>query len=354
MVGDEVLIVNAKGTPANNANVGDFESRYITSISTNTITLNQNVTNGYDTVTQVVFVQRIPNYTNVTIGSGGQITATSWNGNAGGVVMFRANGTVNIGAGSTINANALGYRGGAVQTAGGNGGCINGGANQDGAGYGGETYGGFASNGGYPWSTPAVKGGAGGGSYQIQTSGSFNTNYSQTGSVGGAGGGASWNYGWVGGYGGAGGYATAGAGSTNGSGMMGGSTTTQHGSGGGTYGVTNLSKLLFGSGGGGGDYSGGVCGTGTIGGNGGGIIHIAANTITLTGGIQANGGGSTYGGGGAGGSIKLHALTMNVGTGLVTATGGTSYYSGGVGRIALFSPSSIVGTTVPTYSTASY
>ena len=53
---------------------------------------------------------RVPNYRNVTVNSTGILTANPWNSYTGGLIVFRASGTVS-GSGF-IYANLLGYRGG--------------------------------------------------------------------------------------------------------------------------------------------------------------------------------------------------------------------------------------------------
>ena len=55
-------------------------------------------------------VQRIPNYTNVTVNAGITLTASAWDGTKGGILFFRASGTVTNNG--TITMSELGYRGG--------------------------------------------------------------------------------------------------------------------------------------------------------------------------------------------------------------------------------------------------
>ena len=107
-VNDEVLIINLQGTSGDNANVGKYETKTITAITTNTLTLNSNLTNAYDGTTQKIMVQRIPNYTNVTVNAGITLTASAWDGTKGGILFFRASGTVTNNG--TITMSELGYR----------------------------------------------------------------------------------------------------------------------------------------------------------------------------------------------------------------------------------------------------
>lgn len=116
------------------------------------------------------------------------------------------------------------------------------------------------------------------------------------------------------------------------------------GTGGIAYGSSQLLPLIGGSGGGGG-YGNFYSGSG--GGGGGGAILIASNgTVTITGGIHANGGyggasagvnsGGT-GGGGSGGAIRIVANKIE-GNGPLNAIGGSAgssatntYFNGGAG-----------------------
>jgi hypothetical protein len=303
-VGDEIMIINLKGTSTNYSNVGLYEFKTITALPNSTsITVDSNLTNSYDGTTQKIMVQRVPNYTDVTINTGGSLTCNAFDGNKGGVVAFKASGTVTVNAADGITATSKGFSGG---------------------------------NGG---------GGAG--------SGTAGETYNGVGTIGGGGGGGSGNStmlcAWAsGGGGGNGGYGNAGSGSNHGN----------------SYGITNLtSKLFLGSGGGGGGgaysmcYQGACTGAWAAGGNGGnagGIIYISSNTITVNSGnaISSNGSNGTSGtnqinctrayggggGGGAGGSIAVLAGQIND-SGNISASGGSgagggrtyaaySYFSG--------------------------
>lgn len=111
-----------------------------------------------------------------------------------------------------------------------------------------------------------------------------------------------------------------------------------------TYGSSLLLPLIGGSGGGGG--FGGAAYEGVGGGGGGGAILLAASgTVTVSGGIHADGGAAGVtaddgisggrGGGGSGGAIRIIASSIT-GNGPITATGGYNYSPrGGAGRIRL-------------------
>ena len=328
--GDEILLINMQGASGDTADVGNYEFLKVASVpNSTTLNLTSSVQKSYDGTTfsnQKVAVQRVPQWTNVTISSGGTLTANDWAGSSGGIIVFRATGTVDVQSGGTISANALGYRGGSGGT--GNQGGTNG-----------EWADGYIGSGG----TVGNLGSGGGGTGQDYSPESA----SSAGTRGGGGGG---------GVGGA-------SGQTNNDGGGGG--------GGGTYGEATLANQIFlggGGGGGGGNASSGA--TGSNGVDGGGIIIIIASTITVnsTGNITANGVDATVGnadsggsGAGAGGSIKLITNTATLDTNRVTATGGSSANGaanggggggGGLGRIRIEADTK-TGTTTPTYSGAS-
>lgn len=290
--GDEVILIQMQGQGA-----GNYEFLTVSAInfSGREIIFNSTISNTYSTSgSGKVMVQRVPHYTDVTIN--GTLTADAWDGNKGGLLLFRATGRVTVNG--SINMNGKGYRGG--------GGC---GCS---SWYPGEGYMGPNCS-----STSSSNYGGGGGS---------RTYYS---------------YSYYG-YGAGGGYGTQG---TNGYGYY------NSGQGGESYGEENLRRLFLGAGGGNAYDS--YYGYYACGGNGGGIIYIVSNQIVVSGNITANGdnGGSwgyAYGGGGAGGSIWLRARIMNVGTNRVSARGGQNYRAGGDGRIRL-DYFSIIGTTTPTF-----
>jgi RHS repeat-associated protein len=86
--------------------------------------------------------------------------------------------------------------------------------------------------------------------------------------------------------------------------------------------------------------SGGATGVNEVSGNGGGSVHIVAQTIQLNGAILANGqnGPANNSGGGSGGGVRIDAAFFT-GAGQIRANGGTSSFSGGAGgggRIAIY------------------
>ena len=348
-VGDEVLLINMQGTSADNADVGSYEFLDVQAVNSTTLTFESAITKSYDGTTaanQMVVVQRVPNYTTVTLDSTDSLTATAWDGlsacsgGAGascrltGIIVFRATGAVSAATGTSITVDALGFRGG---TGGTSGGSPTGGTN-------GESYDGTNGSGGTHTGAGTLGGGSGG-----NNSGASNTTGTRGGGGGGgaeaggdatnaAGGGAGGAYGGGGGggggtgdggeasgaggsggdtsvaAGGGGGSAnngTGGAGGNAGSagsdsagtapvgtgGSAGSSTTTGEGGGastadgdgggaggggGGLYGDSALSDMFLGSGGGGGGGSNEAATNGQDGGRGGGIIFVAADSVTVT------------------------------------------------------------------------
>jgi hypothetical protein len=361
-VNDEVLIIQMNGTGA-----GNYEFMTIDSIIGSTLVFDNPLAKTYtiDGASKAQIV-RVPQYTTITLSnSGTTLTTSAWNGTTGGVLPFRANSTVTIGANTSITVSGLGMSGASTVT-GGNGqaACSGGCAGTGSAGNAGSTgqspFGGTAAAGGAIGGNPGV-GGAGGG-------------FSAGGAGGTGGGGAGGTYATAGsngttgvsGAGGGGGSGAAGAGGTGAAGAGGTASST-------TYGSAALATLFAGSGGGsgasgagggagGGDGTGGSSdaggngGTGGAGGAGGGVLFMEVHTINNSGGILANGIGGTSGGngvtpanspgggggsgggaggaaggGGAGGSVFLKVSNTVSAIGTVTASGGSGGAQGGIG-----------------------
>lgn len=381
--GDEVLLINLQGTSSDYADVGNYEFMIVKTVTASTITFTSAISKSFNGTTasnQKVIVQRVPNYTNLSITATLALASSAYDGlvttpsgAAGyrtGIVAFRANGTVTING--SITSAVRGFAGAPTSTSA----CSDGGESF--CGTGGGTGASTAANGG----AGSCGGGGGGGSKASPgTSGGAG---SATGGAGGSGGKALTTTSQLNGSGGGGGYGSAAVagkvsgvnGSTNTSGDGGGGIVTTDpsaaagggGGGGGTYGIANLTKLFHGSGGGAGCYLSSL--EGGAGGNGGGIIYITGNSITVhatAGTVTADGdsgvAGTTYGasysgagGGGAGGSIYILGNSVTLNTTRVHAdygaAGGTNAGRGGNGRIAV-GAGSVSGTTSPTYTAIS-
>lgn len=407
--GDEVLLANLMGTTNAdiNPNFGVYETLRIASVNGSRVTFKTNKRYYYgngiadDTNigtadgTQRVMLQRVPNYSGITVNNGGTLTASAFDGAKGGVLFFRVTGTVSVASGGYISSTGLGWNGGGRVGLTGRGGI------------GGSSY----CAGAY--TQPTSSGGAQGGSYNTNGfennlcggggGGGMGNSTVRTGSVGvgifggaGGGGGGAYNvstnsYGGGGGGGGGIGSVGTGGGGGNGSGNgtngansgtngQGGnsvfSTNYYAGGGGGggklTLTVNYKNRLIFGSGGGaGGDgMSAATNRAAGVGGAGGGALYISANTITIgaTGGVQAKGetggtGASSIaggGGGGAGGTVKLFANTVTMGTtgiDVVGGGGGTGGHTGGTGGngyVYVMYSTSISGTANPSYTSETF
>ena len=309
--GDELLIWNAHGSDSAHAAVGTYEFVEISSISGAVITLTASVSETFgessnsDLSDQTIVAQRVPQYGDVTVSAA--LTVDDWDGVTGGVLAFRATGTVSVDSNGSISADGTGYAGGSTGSA----------YNCD--AYQGESYAGDGDGDGDGACT------------------AYNETYGH----------------WINNYGGGGAHITGAGGSygsygQDGDSWTGGSATAPYA--GDTYGDEDLATLFHGSGGGGvwrGNNNPGP------GGSGGGVVFIAAFEIETTDAdaITSHGASTTYwatgswtygAGGGAGGSIWLVADSMDLATDSVGATGGDGEQThirlggdGGDGRIRL-------------------
>ncbi len=316
-VGDEVLIINMHGSDAAHSRVGTYEFGWVAAVSGADVTLETAVVETYgevdntDLLDQAIQLVRVPQYTDVGVAAGGVLTALPWDGETGGVLAFRASGTVSVADGGMISVDELGYAGGAT------------GSYYNADGYQGESYagvgdGGLDSSSGFygNWAAGYYLANYGGGGALITGGGG---NY-----AGGATNGDGWDDGTYGGY--------------------------PESVAGDVYGTAALTTLFPGSGGAG--VWRGLSSPGP-GGDGAGIVYIGASAIDVAGaaGVSAVGGTTpywatgawTYGaGGGAGGSVWLVADTLTLAMAAVDASGGFGESThirvggdGGEGRIRL-------------------
>ncbi len=290
--GDEVVVINLHGSDDAHDAVGTYETGWVASVSGSVITLEDALVEVFgeadntDLSDQVVVVQRIPHYGDVTVPDGVAISTGAWDGVSGGVLFFRVAGTLLVEDGGAVHVDELGYVGGAT------GSCYNCDAFQ------GESYAG-EGDGDYE-----------GGPYN-EGNGAYANNYGGGGAnVTGAGG-------------------NHGGGATDGVAWYTGVYTAPYA--GDSYGEADLSRLFFGSGGGG-VWNGGETTIGP-GGSGGGLLVIGADTIQADGAYAITSFGGTtdawaigswsYGaGGGAGGSVWLQAVTLELADDAVSAEGG--------------------------------
>ena len=298
--GDEVLVINVQGSPSAHAAVGTYEFASVVGVSGSDLTLAQALSGVYGEVSnsdlsdQIVLVQRVPQYTDVSVASGGVLTTAGWDGLSGGLLVFRATGTVSVDSGGRLDMAAGGYQGGTTGLLG-----------SDCDSYQGESY-----------------TGPGEGEY-AGTCAAYNEATGEWAANGGGGGAHICG----------GGGEHAGGASAADSWTGGSATPAQAG---GTYGETDLTTMFLGSGGGG-VWNGSTSCIGTgpgSGGNGGGLVYVGADMIELLGAdtLLAHGGSTTacargtwtYGaGGGAGGTVWLIADEVDLATDSIDAEGGT-------------------------------
>jgi len=307
--GDEVLLINLHGSDDAHSAAGTYELQYVASVSGAEVVLEDTLAGIYgevdnsDLTDQTVLVQRVPNYSDVTVSSTGWLTTAAWDEVTGGILALRATSTVTVESGGTISVDELGYWAGETGT------CSNCDAFQ------GESYAGVGDGDVYS------------GSYN-ESNGAYVANY--------GGGGANVT----------GGGGNHGGGATPGDSWNGGGYTPPEA--GDTYGEADLSVLFHGSGGGGVWHGSNDPGPG---GDGAGILLVFAQTVDAQGtaALSATGGTTThwatgtwtYGaGGGAGGSIWIIAEDLSLAADTIVAEGGLGEDTheriggdGGVGRI---------------------
>jgi hypothetical protein len=116
-VGDLVLIIDLQGEAA-----GGWEVATIAEVlDANTIRLASALARSYPVLDRV-YLQRIPQYSSVSIRAGGSITAAGWRPRStdgvergSGVVTFAVQGVLEIDEAGSVAANAIGFRGGSAE-----------------------------------------------------------------------------------------------------------------------------------------------------------------------------------------------------------------------------------------------
>ena len=153
--GDEVLLIELQGASLTSTSAaGSWELLTVASASDGQLSFTAPITGTYGSgpgaplAGEKVAIQRIPQFTNVTIPAGATLTASAWDGTQGGIVAFRASGNVTVSG--SISADAIGYRAGIPSGA-----TIN----QAGESYGGQPAPSAAA--------PSRNAGAGGGGYLL-------------------------------------------------------------------------------------------------------------------------------------------------------------------------------------------
>jgi len=123
--GDEVILISMQGIREGDyTNVGNYEFFTVDQVNGTTVTFTESITKYYGTgssnsglgtgdYNHKVILMRIPQYNNVTINSGGNLRGSIWDpGPKGGIICFRASGTVLINSGGAINMSGRGYKSG--------------------------------------------------------------------------------------------------------------------------------------------------------------------------------------------------------------------------------------------------
>lgn len=292
---DEILLINLQDPTGTNYSVGNFEFLRVAQDVANTsiVTFQTQKTRFYGTsfqsdaglgtgtYDQKVMLMRVPNYRNLTVNTGGTLTANAWDGLKYGVLAFRVSGTL-MGSG-LIHMDAKGYRGTTdfYKTCG-------------------EAHIGYACN-----------------------SGSGSKGHEDTGSNPLGGGGA---------YG------------TNGESLDPEGVTGIGGVAYGDRPLYRMYPGSAGGAGGDNHRNNGEVEKGGIGGSGGGIVFFAGATVNFAGTVSSNGANGPLGGGpGAGGAVRIEGNTVNLG--IVSALDGRANATGGNGRVAIYYQTSYGGST---------
>ncbi len=280
--GDEVILIDLHGVTGEDSQIGAYVFAHVFGTTNATIQLTS-VPGMAVPIGHAIVLQRVPQYSDVHIE--GILTTSGWDGYRGGVIAFRASGIVLIDGRGSISVDGLGFAGGATGGHSGDDGF-------QGESFAGSGIGGASSDEGYNEVIGGWAPNLGGGGANIT----------------GAGG----NYG---------------GGATAGDAWIDGATPPEPGE---SYGSTDLTTMFLGSGGGG--VWNGYDEPGP-GGNGGGILFVAATEI-LAGDSQAfsargadgeawSTGTYSYGsGGGSGGTIWITAARASFGSNSADARGG--------------------------------
>jgi prepilin-type N-terminal cleavage/methylation domain-containing protein len=86
--GDSVLLINMQGTAADFAAAGNYELKTVQAVAADTVTFTSAVQKnfvGTSAANQKVIIQRVPNYTDVTLDNGDTLTAGAWGRLAAGI-----------------------------------------------------------------------------------------------------------------------------------------------------------------------------------------------------------------------------------------------------------------------------
>ena len=327
--GDKVLLILLQATGAT-GDVGHNDLLDVTQVNGGAITVSSGSIDPskYDEGSnQKLVVQRVPQYSAVTISSGGTLTASAWDGLVGtaspagrlrtGIVAMVVNGTITLG-GNGIDVSQKGFRGGQP-----------GGSGPEDAKATAITSGGANGGSGGTWKA----GGAGGGSGSGGAGGGTSAYGGGAGGRGGGGGASSQDENGAGlegsGGGGAAPYASGANPSTGLLLTLGGGAAAGGGGGAGgmgqSYGPTFGAAAANGLGGAHGSRTQSRGGNGSAGASGGGLVFVYTKVLAGAGPIRSTGGAGGSGGGGGGGTGYDGSAGGGGGAGADGAAGGSIY-----------------------------
>jgi hypothetical protein len=122
--GDAVLLSNRQGAPGASTHVGSYEFLVVSDVAGSTVRFTTSKFGTYGETgddglgvaagTQRVVLQRVPQYSDVTVTSTGRLTARAWDGTLGGVLALRVAGSLRLDG--TITMDGKGFAGGTATT----------------------------------------------------------------------------------------------------------------------------------------------------------------------------------------------------------------------------------------------
>jgi len=128
--GDEVVLWNVQGSGSGFSNAGTYELHQVALVSGTQVTLAEEIVasfgtqNDQDVATQHVVLQRVPQFSSLSIALGGSLYADAWDGSRGGLLFLRVSGLATVQG--EIKLDGAGYRGGGARTSGEDGSSLSG------------------------------------------------------------------------------------------------------------------------------------------------------------------------------------------------------------------------------------
>ena len=125
-VGDKILIWQVQDSTTT-ANAGKMIYTTVTNIAGNVATTTDNINwamvsnDANNSTAHTAQIVRIPQYTTVTVQSGGVMAPGAWTGTKGGILVFEATGNVTVDSGGFLVGDGMGFRGGNGGLSGGGG-----------------------------------------------------------------------------------------------------------------------------------------------------------------------------------------------------------------------------------------